>query len=91
MAELIKSIGYDQGKIIQNILRLHVPEGKIDCDPTYSTGAFYKGTGVDPPDLRFDIKPQAEGVVEADARELPLEDCSVSCMMLDPPFLATTG
>lgn len=91
MAELIKSIGYDQGEIIRNILRLHVPEGKIDCDPTYSTGAFYNGTGVDPPGLRFDIKPQAEGVIEADARHLPLEDCSVSCMMLDPPFLATTG
>ena len=91
MAELIKSIGYDQGEIIRNILRLHVPEGRIDCDPTYSTGAFYNGTGVDPPDLRFDIKPQAEGVIEADARHLPLEDCSVSCMMLDPPFLATTG
>ena len=91
MAELIKSIGYDQGEIIRNILRLHVPEGRIDCDPTYSTGAFYNGTGVDPPDLRFDIKPQAEGIIEADARHLPLEDCSVSCMMLDPPFLATTG
>ena len=91
MDELIKSIGYDQGEIIRNILRLHVPEGKIDCDPTYSTGAFYNGTGVDPPDLRFDIKPQAEGVIEADARHLPMDDCSVSCMMLDPPFLATTG
>ena len=91
MDELIKSIGYDQGEIIRNILRLHVPEGKIDCDPTYSTGAFYNGTGVDPPELRFDIKPQAEGVIEADARHLPMDDCSVSCMMLDPPFLATTG
>ena len=91
MDELIKSIGYDQGEIIRNILRLHVPEGKIDCDPTYSTGAFYNGTGVDPPELCFDIKPQAEGVIEADARHLPMDDCSVSCMMLDPPFLATTG
>ena len=89
--ELVKSIGYDQGEIIRNILRLHVPEGKIDCDPTYSTGAFYNGTGVDPPALRFDIKPQAEGVVEADARHLPLPDASISCLMLDPPFLATKG
>ena len=89
--ELVKSIGYDQGEIIRNILRLHVPEGKIDCDPTYSMGAFYNGTGVDPPALRFDIKPQAEGVEEADARHLPLPDASISCMMLDPPFLATKG
>ena len=91
MSELVKSIGYDQGEIIRNILRLHVPEGKIDCDPTFSRGAFYNGTGVEPPVLRFDIKPQAEGVVEADARHLPLLDSSISCMMLDPPFLATTG
>ena len=91
MAELVRSIGYDQGEIIRNILRLHVPEGRIDCDPTYSTGAFYNGTGVDPPALRFDIRPQAEGVTEADARHLPLEDSSISCMMLDPPFLATKG
>lgn len=91
MAELVKSIGYDQGEIIRNILRLHVPEGKIDCDPTFSRGAFYNGTGIDPPALRFDIKPQAEGVVEADARHLPIPENSISCMMLDPPFLATTG
>ena len=91
MTELVKSIGYDQGEIIRNILRLHVPEGRIDCDATFSTGAFYNGTGVDPPALRFDIRPQAEGVTEADARHLPLEDSSISCMMLDPPFLATKG
>ena len=91
MPELIRSISYDQSEIIQNILRLHVPGGKIDCDPTYSIGAFYKGTGIEAPDLRFDINPQADGVVEADARHLPLEVCSISCMMFDPPFLATTG
>lgn len=89
--KLVKSISYDQSEIIRNILKLHVPEGKIDCDPTYSTGAFYNGTGVDPPALRFDIRPQAEGVVQADARHLPLENSSLSCLMLDPPFLATKG
>lgn len=91
MPELVRSIGYDQGEIIRNILRLHVPEGKIDCDPTFSTGAFYNGTGIDPPLLRFDIHPQAEGVTEADARHLPIPDNSLTCMMLDPPFLATKG
>ena len=91
MPELVKSIGYDQSEIIRNIIKLHVPEGKIDCDPTYSTGAFYEGTGIEPPVLRFDIAPQTEGVEEADARHLPLPDSSLSCMMLDPPFLATKG
>ena len=91
MPELVRSISFDQGEIIRNILRLHVPEGKIDCDPTFSKGAFYNGTGVERPRLCFDILPQAESVAEADARHLPLQDESVSCMMLDPPFLATKG
>ena len=91
MPELIKSIGYDQGEIIRNILKLHVPNGKIDCDPTFSTGAFYQNTDVDAPALRFDISPQREDVVKADARHLPLADSSISCMILDPPFLATKG
>ena len=91
MPDLVKSISYDQSEIIRNILKLHVPEGKIDCDPTFSTGAFYDGTGVEPPALRFDINPQTEDVKEADARHLPLPDGSLSCMVLDPPFLATKG
>lgn len=91
MPDLVRSVGFDQGEIIRNILRLHVPEGKIDCDPTFSTGAFYRGTGVDPPGLRFDISPQVDGVVQADARSLPLQDASLSCLILDPPFLATKG
>ena len=91
MGDLIKSTGYDQGEIIRNILKLHVPEGKIDCDPTFSTGAFYTGTGIEMPQYRFDISPQRDDVVQADARHLPLADGSISCMMLDPPFLATKG
>ena len=91
MDDLVKNISYDQSEIIRNILRLHVPEGKIDCDPTFSTGGFYNGTGIDAPCLRFDIRLQAEGVIQADARDLPVDDCSFSCMILDPPFLATTG
>lgn len=49
MTELIRSISYDQGEIIRNILKLHVPNGRIDCDSTFSTGAFYNGTGIDTP------------------------------------------
>lgn len=45
--ELVTSISYDQSEIIKNILRLHVPGKKIDCDPTYSKGAFYNGTKIE--------------------------------------------
>ena len=88
---LIKSISYEQSEIIKWILQLHVPDKKIDCDPTYSIGNFYKNTGIDEPEYKFDINPQVEGVKFGDSRNLPLDDNSINCMMFDPPFLATTG
>ena len=88
---MIKSISYNQSEIIKWILQLHVPRGKIDCDPTYSIGNFYKNTGIEKPLYKFDINPQVEGVEYGDSRELPLGDSSINCMMFDPPFLATTG
>lgn len=89
--ELIKSISYDQSEIIKWILELHVPTHKIDLDPTYSKGNFYKGTGIEEPIYKFDIDPQIENVQYGDSRHLPLEDNSIMCEMFDPPFLATTG
>ncbi len=91
MLELIKSISYDQGEIIRNILKLHVPDGKIDCDATYSKGVFYTNTGIEKPLYRYDIKPQYDDVEYADCRCLPHPDNSLNCIMYDPPFLATTG
>lgn len=88
---MIKSISYDQSEIIKWILDLHVPNGRIDCDPTYSRGNFYNNTGIEHPKWKFDIIPQAVGVEYGDSRNLPLSDQSIYCMMFDPPFLATTG
>lgn len=89
--KMIKSISYDQSEIIKGILELHVPSKKIDVDPTYSIGNFYKNTGIDEPTYKFDINPQVDGVGYGDSRNLPLNDSSVNCIMFDPPFLATTG
>lgn len=91
LPELIKSISYDQSEIISGILKLHVPLGKIDCDPTYSKGNFYKNTGIEAPVFKFDIEPQTQDTIAADARKLPLENNCLDCVMFDPPFLATTG
>ncbi len=88
---MIKSISYNQTEIIHNILRLHVPKQIIDCDPTYSKGNFYKDLDIKQPRLKFDINPQAEGVVYADCRNLPIKSNSLNCIIFDPPFLATTG
>lgn len=88
---MIKSVSYNQSEIIKNILKLYVPSGKIDVDSTYSTGNFYKNTGVEEPFYKFDINPQTESVSFGDSRNLPLPSHSVNCIMFDPPFLATTG
>jgi SAM-dependent methyltransferase len=85
------TISYDQSEIINSILQLHVKKHRIDCDITYSKGNFYKNTGIEEPKYKFDIDPQTEDTVKADAKNLPLIDNSINCIMFDPPFLATTG
>ncbi|MEG0898480.1 MAG: hypothetical protein RSF40_02060 [Oscillospiraceae bacterium] len=64
---------------------------KIDCDPTYSKGNFYKDKTISEPLYKFDISPQNKSVEYADCRNLPLANESLNCIMFDPPFLATTG
>ena len=91
----IKSISFNQDEVIESILQLHSINGKIDIDPTYSTGNFYKGK-IQKPEYKFDLEPQCKGVLPADARQLPLENESVYTLMFDPPFLVgseteTTG
>ena len=88
---MVKSISYDQSEIIKWILELHVPSKKIDCDPTYSIGNFYKNTGINAPKYKYDINPQVPEVELGDSRNIPLPDNSIECEMFDPPFLATTG
>lgn len=70
---------------------MHVPNKVIDCDPTYSKGNFYKDTGIQEPKYKFDLFPQTWDTIKADARNLPLEDEGLNCIMFDPPFLATKG
>lgn len=89
MEELVKSISYDEQEIIKWILKLHCKH-PIELDPTYSKGNFYKGNFSEPK-FKFDLYPQIEGVIKANAEDLPLEDDSINTIMFDPPFLATTG
>ncbi len=82
----ISSISFNQNEIIGNILQLHSPNQRIDLDPTYSIGNFYKN-GIREPEYKFDIEPQVEGVLQSDVRHLPLSDNSVSTIIFDPPFV----
>lgn len=88
---MIKSISYDQTEILSNIISLYVPSGQIELDPCYSKGVFYKDCIVPEPKIKMDISPQITDVKQFDCRNLPFDDSSISSIIFDPPFLATTG
>lgn len=75
---------------IKSIIALHLGGQNIEADVTYSKGNFYK-KGIIPPKHKFDLFPQTEDTIRANATSLPLENNSLMSIMFDPPFLATTG
>jgi len=86
---LTMSIGNNDFSIIKSILKLHVPQGFIDLDPTYSKGNFYKH--LPEPKLKYDISPQTDDTLQSCVTELPIKTNSLNCIIFDPPFLATSG
>jgi len=89
VSDIIKSISYDQDELLQWIIRLYIEEGRFDIDPTFSTGGFYRK--IPHPKLCYDLMPQRDNVLQADCRRLPIKSGSVRSIIIDPPFLATTG
>ena len=87
---MIKSISHNEQTILKNIVKLHC-KTPIELDPTYSKGNFYKKGIIADPKYKFDLYPQVDGVVQANAEQLPLQDNSINTMIFDPPFLATRG
>jgi len=83
--EKVRSLSFDEREIIRWIMLLHNDGQPFDLDPTYSTGRFWEG--LPEPRLKMDIAPQAPGVIQADARALPLESGNVGSIMFDPPFV----
>lgn len=68
--------------VFPKILALHVPEGSIVADVTHGKGIFWKSVPKDKYHLKAtDI---AQGV---DCRDLPYEDGSIDCLVLDPPYM----
>ncbi len=86
--KVISTIGYDEQEIIRDILYLHADNARIDCDPTYSTGNFYK-KGIIAPVHKFDKFSQLPDVIEATSNKLPLQARSIRVIMFDPPFVIT--
>lgn len=86
---MIKSISYNQDELLEWIIQLYIRGNTFQLDPTYSKGGFYKK--IPKPQFCYDINPQAEGVIQADCRKLPISAASIDSIILDLPFLATTG
>lgn len=80
---MIPSLFDNEQELLHSIIRLHSPDG-IVLDPMFNTGAFYKEIAI--PEFIFDIDPQGD-CPYGDARSLPIAEDSISCMILDPPFM----
>lgn len=87
----VRSISYSQDELLAWIIALYIPAGAFEIDPTFSQGGFYRSGTILRPQRCFDLHPISEGVQEADCRALPLPSASISSMIVDLPFLATTG
>jgi hypothetical protein len=80
---IIKSVSDDQNSLIDQIINMHCG-GELDADVTFSKGNFY---GNIKPRLMFDKTPLNESILQADCREIPINDASLNSLMFDPPFI----
>lgn len=82
--------------VFEQILALHVPKGSLVADVTWGKGTFWKNTS--PSDYRVlasDISakmklgelPLVEIRDGVDCRDLPYDDESLDCVVLDPPYM----
>jgi hypothetical protein len=72
----------NNAEVFPKILSLHVPKGAKVADVTYGKGIFWKEIGEKDYDvIATDIK---TGV---DCRDLPYEDATIDCVVLDPPYM----
>lgn len=68
--------------VFPEVLALHVPDGATIADVTYGKGVFWRH--VDRTRYTLLATDLKTGV---DCRELPYEDASLDCVVLDPPYM----
>ena len=64
------------------ILALHVADGATIADVTYGKGVFWQNVDAD----RYQLL-ATDLQTGVDCRELPYDDASLDCVVLDPPYM----
>ena len=85
--DLITSAHVDSnGSVFPQVLALYVPHGSRIADVTFGRGAFWREI----PANRYELLTTDldNGV---DCRNLPYQDGSVDCVVLDPPYMHSPG
>lgn len=69
-------------EVFPQILELHVPKNSVVADVTWGKGVFWKNV----PKGLYDVK-ATDIATGTDCRNLPYEDGSIDCEVLDPPYM----
>ncbi len=79
-------------QVFPEILSLYVPDGSLIADTTFGNGAFWKQVPVARYRLlKSDLNPKLRDMISADSRRLSYRDCSLDCVVFDPPYMHTPG
>lgn len=70
-------------EVFPRILSLHVPKGATVADVTWGKGVFWTKV----PPKRYKLLASDLKTNGVDCRELPYEDGSIDCVVLDPPYM----
>tara|TARA_R110000851_G_C12813080_1_gene538695 strand:- start:11 stop:625 length:615 start_codon:yes stop_codon:yes gene_type:complete len=84
MANMIKSVYFDQTDILKSIMTLCNID-RFCADVTYGNGSFYKN--IERPLFKSDLDPQVDGVISCSSSLLPVSAGEFKSLVFDPPFL----
>lgn len=69
-------------EVFPQVLALHVPEGSTVADVTWGKGVFWKNV----PEGKYKLV-ATDLKTGVDCRNLPYENTSIDCVVLDPPYM----
>jgi hypothetical protein len=82
MQTILSSIVGDNSDLLPLVFSIYVPEGSYVADVTYGKGVFWKN--IDRTKYTVHTSDIKDGI---DCRNLPLQDSSYDCLILDPPYV----